>query len=67
MLEWHDYLQLVTLILLFLLTIGRAVYLRITQGNNPITLGIGKEGLPKLAEISVLLGLEPVINFSAVF
>jgi len=57
MLEWYDYLQLVTLILLFLLTIGRAVHLRITQGIKPITLGIGKEGLSKLAEICLLLGL----------
>jgi len=57
MLEWYDYLQLITLILLFLLTIGRAVHLRITQGIKPITLGIGKEGLSKLAEICLLVGL----------
>src|SRR5215470_7942091 len=57
MLEWYDYLQLVTLILLFLLSIGRAVHLRITHGVNPITLGMGKEGLSKLAEICLLLGL----------
>jgi len=57
MIEWYDYLQIATLILLFLLVIGRAMQLRITQDINPIAIGIGKNGLHKVVEICLLLGL----------
>jgi protein-S-isoprenylcysteine O-methyltransferase Ste14 len=57
MIEWHDYLQIATLMLLLLLTIGRAIHLRMTQDINPITVGIGKKGLYKVVEICLLLGI----------
>jgi protein-S-isoprenylcysteine O-methyltransferase Ste14 len=57
MLEWFDYFQVVTLILLFLVIIGRAIYLRLTQHINPITIGVGKNGLPKFVELGFLIGL----------
>jgi protein-S-isoprenylcysteine O-methyltransferase Ste14 len=57
MIEWYDYFQIATLILLFLLTIGRAIHLRVTQHINPITIGTGKKRLAKAVEICLVLGL----------
>jgi len=57
MLAWHDYLQIATLILFFLLTTGRAIHLRVTQGINPFTIGKGKKGFHKVVEICFVLGI----------
>jgi protein-S-isoprenylcysteine O-methyltransferase Ste14 len=69
MIEWYDYFQIATLILLFLLTIGRAIHLRITQHINPITIGKGKKGLHKAVEIcfSLALALWAVVVLSFAF
>jgi protein-S-isoprenylcysteine O-methyltransferase Ste14 len=57
MIEWFDYFQVVTLILLFVVITGRAIQLRIIQHINPIAIGIGKKGFPKFAEFGFLIGL----------
>ncbi len=57
MIEWFDYFQVVSLIFLFLVTTGRALHLRVTQHVNPITIGIGKQGLRRLVELGFLIGL----------
>lgn len=57
MIEWHDYFQIATLILLFLLTMGRAIHLRLTQSINPIKLGMGKKRSDRVVEICLFLGL----------
>lgn len=57
MIEWYDYFQIATLILLVLLVIGRATHLRITQHINPIKIGVGKKGLHRVIEICLVLGL----------
>jgi protein-S-isoprenylcysteine O-methyltransferase Ste14 len=73
MIEWFDYFQVVTLIFLLLAITGRAIYLRVTQHINPITIGVGKQGLPRLVELSFLIGfvlwvvivLSSALNFEA--
>jgi protein-S-isoprenylcysteine O-methyltransferase Ste14 len=57
MIEWFDYFQVVTLILLFLVIVGRAIHLRVTQHINPIAIGRGKKGLHRFVEIGFLIGL----------
>ncbi len=57
MIEWFNYFQVVTLIFLFLATMGRAIHLRTAQHINPITIGIGKKGLRRFAELGFLIGL----------
>lgn len=56
MIEWYDYFQLATLILLCLLVIGRAIHLRLTQHINPITIGASKNGFHQAVEICLSLG-----------
>jgi protein-S-isoprenylcysteine O-methyltransferase Ste14 len=67
MIEWFDYFQVVSLILLFLAITGRALHLRVTQQINPITIGIGKQGWRRLVELGFLIGLAlwAVIVFSS--
>jgi protein-S-isoprenylcysteine O-methyltransferase Ste14 len=57
MIEWFDYSQVVTLILLFLAMMGRAIHLRVTQHINPITIAVGKKGLRRFVELGFLIGL----------
>src|SRR4029079_97390 len=57
MVEWYDYFQIATLILITLLTTGRAIHMRMTQHINPITLGKDKKGVHKTAEFGLFLAL----------
>jgi protein-S-isoprenylcysteine O-methyltransferase Ste14 len=54
---FFDYVQLVSLAFWVFVFIGRTLYLRLVKDIRPITLGIGKQGLNALLEISFLVGL----------
>lgn len=57
MIEWYDYFQIAALILISLLTTGRAIHLRITHHINPISIGRDKKLAHKTVEFSLFLAL----------
>lgn len=54
--DTFSYFQIISLVLLYLLLIGRTIQLMI-QGIKPFVLGIGEKGLKGTLEISFLIGL----------
>ncbi|MFC1974892.1 methyltransferase family protein [Chloroflexota bacterium] len=55
--DFFDYFQIVVLIFFLLIFMGRTLYLRFARGVKPITLGVGKQGLQRLVELSFFVGL----------
>ena len=55
--SFFDYFQISILILLLIVLVGRAIYLRLTQNINPIAIGQGKRGFRLVFEIYAFAGL----------
>jgi protein-S-isoprenylcysteine O-methyltransferase Ste14 len=52
-----DLFQIVALIFFLLIFVGRTLYLRVSKGIQPITLGVGKQGYQQIIEILFFFGL----------
>ena len=55
--SFFDGFQIVVLVFFLLVFIGRTLYLRVSKGIQPVTLGVGKRGYQKIVEISFFIGL----------
>jgi protein-S-isoprenylcysteine O-methyltransferase Ste14 len=55
--KFFDSFQITALIFFLLVFVSRTLYLRFSKGVRPITLGIGKQGIQRIVEISFLVGL----------
>ena len=57
MLNFFDYFQIASVITFLLILVGRASYLRLRRGFNPIAIGGGKRGLALAVELISFSGL----------
>ncbi|MBN1429972.1 MAG: isoprenylcysteine carboxylmethyltransferase family protein [Anaerolineae bacterium] len=55
--NYLDYFQIVGLVFFLVVFVGRTLYLRFGKNINPITLGVGKDGVKRVIELSFFVGL----------
>jgi protein-S-isoprenylcysteine O-methyltransferase Ste14 len=55
--EFFAYFQIISLAFFFIVFVGRTLYLRFRKNINPISLGVGKQGLQRIVEFSFFVGL----------
>ena len=55
--DFFDYFQIVSVAIALLIFVGKAAYLRLSKGINPIVIGGGKRGLPLAVELIAFAGL----------
>jgi protein-S-isoprenylcysteine O-methyltransferase Ste14 len=55
--NFFDYFQIATVGAFLLILVGRAVYMNVSRGINPIVIGGGKQGLPLVVELLSFGGL----------